>query len=220
MAAVNRVQSSAASRAVSLECTVLFLQKPSACALLARLCLHSQATLAPACCSNAYMIHLSHALSTVDPCSCAGRTAAPLPQRVQLQLLASQQGLLESMLHCIERGWMPILVGPTASGKTSLVRLAAQLAGRPLSEVVLTSGTDTSDLLGGFEQLEPSRKLQVCLLSELHPYPAQKGGLKAPATFWVPLAFLMRRAAGAGAADGPCMHSTAARVVTEAPAAF
>ena len=58
---------------------------------------------------------------------------------------------------------MPILVGPTASGKTSLVRLAAQLAGKLLFEVVLTSGTDTSDLLGGFEQLEPSRKLQVGL---------------------------------------------------------
>ena len=133
------------------------------------------------------MIYLSQAVSAVDPCSCAGTTAAPLPQREQLQLLASQQGLLESMLHCIQRGWMPILVGPTASGKTSLVRLVAQLAGKPLSEVVLTSGTDTSDLLGGFEQLEPSRKLQVGLLWELHTYPAALLKVQQPSgSLWSP----------------------------------
>ena len=46
-------------------------------------------------------------------------------------------------------------------GKTSLARTAAQLAGRQLTEIALTGGTDTADLLGGFEQLEPKRKVQV-----------------------------------------------------------
>ena len=86
-----------------------------------------------------------------------------------LQLLPSQQAMLESVLHSIRRGWMCILVGGAGAGKTSLARTAAQLAGRKLTEIALTGGTDTADLLGGFEQLEAKRKVQVsfppqCLL--------------------------------------------------------
>ena len=56
---------------------------------------------------------------------------------------------------------MCILVGGPAAGKTALARTAAALAGRPLLELTLTAGSDTSDLLGSFEQQEPSRHLQV-----------------------------------------------------------
>lgn len=56
---------------------------------------------------------------------------------------------------------MCILVGASGCGKTSIARTAAQLAGRHLTELALTGGTDTADLLGGFEQLEPKRKVQV-----------------------------------------------------------
>ena len=41
------------------------------------------------------------------------------------------------------------------------MRLAALLAGQPLVELALSAGTDTADLLGGFEQLEPLRRVQV-----------------------------------------------------------
>ena len=78
-----------------------------------------------------------------------------------LQLLPSQQGVLECVLQTISRGWMCILVGGAAVGKTSLARTAAQVAGQQLTEIALTGGTDTADLLGGFEQLEPKRKVQV-----------------------------------------------------------
>jgi len=78
-----------------------------------------------------------------------------------LQLLPSQQAVLESVLQGVAMGWMCILVGGPGVGKTSLARTAAQLAGRKLTEIALTGGTDTADLLGGFEQLEPKRKVQV-----------------------------------------------------------
>ncbi|CAB1340438.1 unnamed protein product, partial [Coregonus sp. 'balchen'] len=39
---------------------------------------------------------------------------------------------LESLMKCVEMGWMAVLVGPTASGKTSLVRLLALLTGHRL----------------------------------------------------------------------------------------
>ena len=44
-------------------------------------------------------------------------------------------------------------VGPRASGKTSLVKLAAQLAGRQLDILNTNSAMDTTELLGGFEQV-------------------------------------------------------------------
>ena len=56
---------------------------------------------------------------------------------------------------------MCLLVGGGACGKTSLVRTLAALSGQSLVELALTSGTDTSDLLGGFEQLEPARQVQA-----------------------------------------------------------
>ncbi|GAB4814208.1 hypothetical protein N2152v2_001254 [Parachlorella kessleri] len=77
-----------------------------------------------------------------------------------LGLLDSQLPVLECLTECASRGWMCLLVGPPSSGKTAAVRALAQLSGRPLLELPLTSGTDTSDLLGGFEQMEPERKIQ------------------------------------------------------------
>lgn len=77
-----------------------------------------------------------------------------------LALLPGQLPVLESLAECAARGWMCLLVGPAAGGKTAAVRSLAALAGQPLLELSLTSGTDTSDLLGGFEQVEPARKVQ------------------------------------------------------------
>ncbi len=65
-----------------------------------------------------------------------------------LQLLSWQEPLLESLAMALKRGWMALLVGGPGSGKTRLARLAARLAGRRLTELALTPGTDTSDLLG------------------------------------------------------------------------
>ena len=53
------------------------------------------------------------------------------------------------------------------AGKTSLAHVVAGLAGQELVEVALTSSTDTSDLLGGFEQLEPCRQLQASFLCSI-----------------------------------------------------
>jgi midasin len=47
------------------------------------------------------------------------------------------------------------------TGKTSVARTLAALAGRKLVEVVMTAGSDTSDLLGGFEQMDVGRHIQV-----------------------------------------------------------
>lgn len=56
-------------------------------------------------------------------------------------------------MKCVEMGWMTILVGPAASGKSSLVRLLALLTGHRLRVMGMNSAMDTMELLGGFEQV-------------------------------------------------------------------
>ncbi|CAI5953539.1 unnamed protein product, partial [Closterium sp. NIES-65] len=76
-----------------------------------------------------------------------------------IQRLRSASERRFSAVAAVAHNWMVILVGPAASGKTSLVRQLAQLAGRRLREMPLTSATDTTDLLGCFEQRDGRRQL-------------------------------------------------------------
>ncbi|KAI9594948.1 P-loop containing nucleoside triphosphate hydrolase protein [Syncephalis fuscata] len=76
---------------------------------------------------------------------------------IPLRLLHTQLPVLSSIMKCIEMQWMPILIGPSASGKTSLIKWLAQMTGHPLDIFCLNSGVDTTELLGGFEQLELAR---------------------------------------------------------------
>ncbi|CDU22202.1 related to MDN1-Huge dynein-related AAA-type ATPase (midasin) [Sporisorium scitamineum] len=88
----------------------------------------------------------------------------------RLVLLQSQLPALEALTDCVHKEWLAILVGPTGSGKTSVVRLLAQLAGARLEEFQLNSGTDTMDLIGTFEQYDPlgrSRHVLNTLLLEI-----------------------------------------------------
>ncbi|SJX65482.1 related to MDN1-Huge dynein-related AAA-type ATPase (midasin) [Sporisorium reilianum f. sp. reilianum] len=88
----------------------------------------------------------------------------------RLVLLQSQLPVLEALMDCVHKEWLAILVGPTGSGKTSVVRLLAQLAGARLEEFQMNSGTDTMDLIGTFEQYDPlgrSRHVLSTLLLEM-----------------------------------------------------
>ena len=73
-------------------------------------------------------------------------------------LLPGANSLLEAVATCISMKWMCLLVGPGGTGKTAVIRTIAQLCGKDLLELPLNSGTDTSDLLGGFEQVDLVRK--------------------------------------------------------------
>lgn len=77
-----------------------------------------------------------------------------------LTFLPGEVKCLESVMHCVQHGWMSILVGPPACGKTSLIRVLAKLTGNPLQEFTLSSGTDTTELLGCFEQSDLFRSWQ------------------------------------------------------------
>ncbi|KAJ7341746.1 hypothetical protein JRQ81_006597 [Phrynocephalus forsythii] len=77
----------------------------------------------------------------------------PPPGR-NLTLLHHSLQPLESIMKCVQMSWMVILVGPAAAGKTSLVQLLAYLTGHQLKIMPMNSSMDTTELLGGFEQVD------------------------------------------------------------------
>lgn len=64
---------------------------------------------------------------------------------------------LQQMMRCIQMNWMPILVGNTNTGKTSLIRLLGKITGNRIEEISLTHSMDAMDLLGGYEQVDIKR---------------------------------------------------------------
>ncbi|KAJ1343425.1 hypothetical protein BSLG_002014 [Batrachochytrium salamandrivorans] len=77
-----------------------------------------------------------------------------------LQILPSSLPFLESLVQCIQTCSLPLLVGPSAVGKSSLVRLLSSIAGQRLHEITLNPGVDALELLGGFEQVDLVRRSQ------------------------------------------------------------
>uniref|UniRef100_A0A3Q2XAQ0 Midasin AAA ATPase 1 n=1 Tax=Hippocampus comes TaxID=109280 RepID=A0A3Q2XAQ0_HIPCM len=90
---------------------------------------------------------------------------APVGLDPPLSITHQALGPLESLMKCVEMNWMTILVGPTGSGKTSLVRLLALLTGNRLRVMPMNSAMDTTELLGGFEQVDIMRPWQHLLES-------------------------------------------------------
>ncbi|XP_070274183.1 LOW QUALITY PROTEIN: midasin [Myotis yumanensis] len=84
---------------------------------------------------------------------CRGGYVTP-PSRHPLLLLHQSLQSLESVMKCVQMSWMVILVGPASVGKTSLVQLLAQLTGHTLKIMAMNSAMDTTELLGGFEQVD------------------------------------------------------------------
>lgn len=81
---------------------------------------------------------------------------APVEHSIQHEHLE----LAESVLKCIEHGWLVILSGESGSGKRQLLQGIAAGAGRDLGEFAMHPGVDTSEMLGSFEQQDVGRLLQ------------------------------------------------------------
>uniref|UniRef100_A0A670YJS1 Midasin n=1 Tax=Pseudonaja textilis TaxID=8673 RepID=A0A670YJS1_PSETE len=86
----------------------------------------------------------------------------PPPGRNLLLLHHSLQPL-EAIMKCVHMSWMVILVGPAAAGKTSLLQLLAYLTGHQLKIMPMNSSMDTTELLGGFEQVDIIRPWKFLL---------------------------------------------------------
>lgn len=64
----------------------------------------------------------------------------------------------EILCQCIKFNWLGILVGPTGCGKSGCITNIATCMGKKVVEIQLHQGTDISDLLGGFEQVDLERE--------------------------------------------------------------
>ncbi|GAP86507.1 putative midasin [Rosellinia necatrix] len=70
---------------------------------------------------------------------------------------------LESLLICVKHNIPCILVGPSGCGKSVLLRQIASQAGKSLVTFPMNADIDTMDLIGGFEQSDPLREVNVAL---------------------------------------------------------
>ncbi|KAF2001573.1 midasin [Amniculicola lignicola CBS 123094] len=74
-----------------------------------------------------------------------------------LPLKVSQLGPMEALMISVQRAWPVILVGPPGSGKTSLLSQLASFTGANLTTFSMNADIDAMDLVGGYEQVDPSR---------------------------------------------------------------
>jgi midasin len=66
-------------------------------------------------------------------------------------------GLLKSMevvMHCVVLHWPCLLIGESGVGKRTLIRHLAEMTSSHLIEYATSPSTDTTDLLGAFEQVQ------------------------------------------------------------------
>lgn len=75
-----------------------------------------------------------------------------LPHRTS-DVLQVHLTAIEAIGACLLRSWLVVVTGSCNSGKTNLIRTLANLSGNYLDEVHISKATDTTDLLGGFEQV-------------------------------------------------------------------
>ena len=65
----------------------------------------------------------------------------------------------ESVIFCIQMRWPCLLVGPSGSGKSHTISQLARIVGANVTTIALNAETDINDLVGGFEQVDPQRRL-------------------------------------------------------------
>ena len=73
-----------------------------------------------------------------------------------LKMLPNMLPVLESVMKCVQMNWVTILIGEQGSGKTSTIQMLADLTGNNLQILPMNSSMDTTELLGGFEQIDIS----------------------------------------------------------------
>lgn len=81
------------------------------------------------------------------------------PHRAHSLLLSSHLEYLETIATCSSKGWLIILTGERSSGKSGLLRTLSSLSGNSLQEVAISPTTDTTDILGSFEQVDVNLRL-------------------------------------------------------------
>ncbi|KAI9791121.1 MAG: hypothetical protein M1816_004352 [Peltula sp. TS41687] len=83
--------------------------------------------------------------------------SVPSPTNLNSQHLS----VMESLMICVHKRWPSILVGPSGSGKSGLIKYLASVAGTNVIEYALNPDVDAMDLIGSYEQTDPQRKTRL-----------------------------------------------------------
>ncbi|KAH7076116.1 hypothetical protein FB567DRAFT_535490 [Paraphoma chrysanthemicola] len=75
----------------------------------------------------------------------------------------SQLGPMEALVIGVKQSWPLILVGSSGAGKTTLIHQLAAFAGAELVTFAMNADIDAMDLVGGYEQVDPTRELHRCM---------------------------------------------------------
>ncbi|KAL5417777.1 hypothetical protein PMIN06_004114 [Paraphaeosphaeria minitans] len=75
---------------------------------------------------------------------------------------------MEALVVSIRQNWPVILVGPPGSGKTAMINQVASFAGASMVTFSMNADIDAMDLVGGYEQVDPSRELHRFMLTLEH----------------------------------------------------
>lgn len=78
-------------------------------------------------------------------------------------LRVPQLGPMEALLVSVKQNWPVILVGPPGSGKTAMINQLATFTGAELVTFAMNADVDAMDLVGGYEQIDPSRQVHQYL---------------------------------------------------------
>ena len=71
--------------------------------------------------------------------------------------------ITESIILCLQQSWPCLLVGPSGSGKTRTINQLGHIVGAEIVTISLNAETDTIDLLGGYEQTNPQRRITAAI---------------------------------------------------------
>eukprot|EP01038_Epipyxis_sp_PR26KG_P006887 gene6887-9437_t len=71
---------------------------------------------------------------------------------------------VESIAQCVNQGWPSLLIGSSGTGKVYSVKYLASLTGMFVKHFCVTQSTDSTELLGSFEQFNPNRHLLDALM--------------------------------------------------------
>jgi midasin len=78
-------------------------------------------------------------------------------------LRVPQLGPMEALLMSVKQNWPVIMVGPPGSGKTAVINQLASFVGADLVTFSMNADVDAMDLVGGYEQVDPTREVHQCL---------------------------------------------------------
>ncbi|KAF2821352.1 midasin [Ophiobolus disseminans] len=78
-------------------------------------------------------------------------------------LRVPQLGAMEALLVSVKQNWPVIIVGSSGSGKTSMIDQLASFTGADLVNFSMNADVDAMDLVGGYEQIDPSREVHRSL---------------------------------------------------------